>query len=271
MQNLLNFLYRFRTFGFFLVLEGFCVWLIVSFNQRQNASFLNSSNAAIAQINNLSNNTSSYLDLSRVNQQLLSENEFLRTQLALNSLNQDHSNPELQKYRFISGKVINNTYQRSLNFFTLDVGFKDGIQPGMGVISDKGVVGQVKSVSENFATVTSLLHRNLLISSSVKTSNTLCTVQWDGYSPYQAEVRYIPRHIKLSKGDSVVTSGFNSVFPKDILIGTVSSFDLNIEDAFYKAKIDLAIDFTSLNYAYAIKSLLKKEKDSLELEILRVR
>ncbi|MFY0600353.1 MAG: rod shape-determining protein MreC [Cyclobacteriaceae bacterium] len=274
MQNLLNFLYRFRTFGFFLVLEFFCIWLIVSFNQRQNASFLNSSNAAVARFTNFTDNTKNYLNLIEVNQQLLAENEFLRTQIALNNGDHPFTKDTLKRYDFISGNVINNTFQRSLNFFTMDIGAIDGVQPGMGVVSDKGIVGQVKSVSENFSTVTSLLHRNLLVSSTVKPSNTLCTVQWSGSSPYQAEARYIPnnpKHNKVSVGDSVVTSGYNSVFPSGVLIGIVSSLDLNIEDPFYNAKIDLAMDFTSLNFAYVIKSNLKEEKDSLEFEIARAK
>ncbi len=271
MQNLLNFLYRFRTFGFFLVLEAFCAWLILSFNQRQNAAFLNSSNATIASINYFTNNTSRFINLASVNKKLLQENQFLRSELA--RINKQSISPDssLNKYEYVAAKIINNTYQRSLNYFTLDIGAEEGVMPGMGVISDKGVIGQVKSVSDHFATVTSLLHRNLLVSSVIKSSNTLCTVQWDGESPTEAAIRYIPRHISLFEGDSIVTSGYNSVFAPDILIGTISSFDLNIEDAFYEAKVKLAIDFTSLNYAYVIKSLLKDEKDSLEFEIKSAR
>lgn len=266
MQNLLNFLYRFRTFGFFLVLEGFCAWLIVSYNQRQNASFLNSSNSLIAWVNSVSSETSDYLDLADANLQLLEENKQLRSQLVLLREKPLDADTLLQKFNFIPAKVINNTYQRSLNYLTLDVGSIDSIAPGMGVIGNNGVIGRVKSVSEHFATVTSLLHRNLLVSSTLKASNTLCTVQWDGVSPRQAEAKYIPRHIKIEVGDSVITSGYNSVFPSKILIGTISEIMLNPEDAFYEAKIDLAMDFTSLNYAYVIKSELKAEKDSLEFE-----
>ncbi|MFT6866698.1 MAG: rod shape-determining protein MreC [Cyclobacteriaceae bacterium] len=267
MQNLLNFLYRFRAFGFFLVLEAFCVWLILSYNQRQNASFLNSSNAAIARVNYLTNNTNRFINLSDVNQQLLAENQFLRSELARINRTIDRADSSLNKYEYVAAKVINNTYERSLNYFTLDVGYQDGVAPGMGVISDKGVIGQIKSVSDHFATVTSLLHRNLLVSSVVKSSNTLCTVQWDGESPAEAAIRYIPRHIALYEGDSVVTSGYNSVFEPNIVIGTISKFNLNNDDAFYDAKIKLVVDFTSLKYAYVIKSMLKDEKDSLELEI----
>ncbi len=269
MQNLINFLYRFRTFGFFLLLEGFCTWLIISYNQRQNAAFLNSSNTLIAGFNKYSNGANNYLALGETNQKLLDENAFLRRQLAI--ANRDKKGPDstiIKKFDFIPSKVINNTFDRSLNFFTLNVGSEDGVKPGMGVISNEGVVGRVKSVSIHFATATSLLHRNLMISSSIKRTNTLCTVQWDGILPTEAAIKYIPRHVKLQAGDSVVTSGYNAVFPSNILVGIVSDLTLTEADAFYEARMTLASDFTSLSYAYVVKSELKIEKDSLELEVL---
>lgn len=269
MQNLINFLYRFRTFGFFLLLEGFCAWLIISYNQRQNATFLNSSNTAVAGFNQFTGGVSQYLALGETNQKLMDENEFLRRALALG--NRDKKGPDstiIKKFDFISSKVINNTFDRSLNFFTLNVGSEEGVEPGMGVISNEGIVGRIKSVSKHFATATSLLHRSLMVSSSIKHTNTLCSVQWDGRSPSEAEIKYIPRHIHLQMGDSIVTSGYNAVFPSGILVGTVTSFELSDEDAFYEARLLLASDFTSLSYAYVVKSELKLEKDSLELEIL---
>ena len=155
-----------------------------------------------------------------------------------------------------------------MNYMTLDAGMNQGIQPGMGVISGAGVVGQVKSASGNFATVTSLLHRNLMISSSISRTKTLCTVQWDGISPLQADLKYVPRHIPIQVGDSITTSGFNSIFPDHIMIGTIASIELEDNDVFYDAKIDLSVDFSSINFVFVVENLLIEEQDSLELEAI---
>lgn len=266
MQNLLNFLYRYRTFGLFLLLEGVCAWLIVSYNQRQNAAFLNSSNALVASINSLSSNTTNYFQLREINKQLVDENLLLREQLANSALASVELDTVSAKYTLRKAKVINNTFRRSMNYMTLDAGTNDGVRPGMGVISGFGVVGQVKSASDNFATVTSLLHRNLLVSSAIQRTQTLCSVQWDGLSPLEAELKYIPRHIGIQKGDSVVTSGYNSIFPAGIMIGIISSFELDDNDVFYSAKIKLAVDFSSLDFVYLVENEMKVEQDSLELE-----
>ncbi|MBV6643163.1 MAG: rod shape-determining protein MreC, partial [Cyclobacteriaceae bacterium] len=119
-------------------------------------------------------------------------------------------------------------------------------------------------VSQNFSTVISLLHRNLMVSSTLKRTNTICTVSWDGLSPIEAEVKFVPKHIDLQVGDSVVTSDYNSVFPPGIMIGIVSEIEVKEEDVYYGARIDLTTDFTSLTYAYVISDDLKAEQDSLE-------
>lgn len=267
MQNLLYFLYRFRTFGLFLLLEGICAWLIISYNTRPNAAFLNSSNGLVAGINTFTSNTGDYFQLREINENLIRENLLLRSQLANVALEAKPLDSSARQYNLYQAKVINNTYRRSLNFLTLDAGYADNVEPGMGVIAANGIVGQVKSVSKNFATVTSLLHRSLLISSSVKNTKTLCTVQWDGESPLEASLKYIPRHIPLHEGDSIVTSGYNAVFPEGIPIGTVTNFRLEDNDVFYEAKIKLAVDFSSLEYVYLIQNEMKVERDSLESEI----
>jgi rod shape-determining protein MreC len=266
MQKLLYFLYRFRTFGLFLLLEVVCGWLIISYNNRQNASVLNSSNFIIASINTLSNNTSDYFDLSRVNDELIEENLKLRRELSKYSLFTAIEDTSEVRYSWNKAHVINNTYRRSLNYLTINAGSDRGVKPGMGVVSSKGVVGQVKSVSSNFATVTSLLHRNLLISSIIKSSNTLCTIQWDGGNHQIATLKYVPRHIELVVGDEVVTSGYNAVFPAGIAIGTVSEVNLSSNDVFYFAKIKLKVDFSSLSHVYLVENILKIEQDSLELQ-----
>lgn len=263
MQRLLDFLYQKREIGIFLGLEILSVWLLISYNNRYNASFFNSSNALSASVTQTSENVSNYFELSEINQQLMLENEQLQQELRQLRTEADSYLDTVEQYQVIGAKVISNTFDRSTNFITISAGAKDSVEVGMGVISSFGVVGQVKSVSQNFATIYSLLHPKLLVSSKVKRTETKATVQWDQEDFGYASLKYIPRHIRLQKGDSIVTSGFNSVFPENIMIGTVSEFNLEEHMTFYDAKIKLSTDFTSLYNVFVIKDLLKQEKDSL--------
>ncbi len=264
MRKLLDFLYRRRTFAIFLGLEIVCAWLIVSFNQRQNADFLNSSNALSARISTSSQNVSDYFDLIEINEQLMLENELLQARLNANVAVPDSLSIPSETYYVKGARVINNTFRRSTNYLTILGGREQGILPGMGVISTAGVVGQVKSVSNRYATVYSMLHPQMMVSSTVKRTNTNCSVQWDQESYDIASLKFVPRHIGLKVGDTIVTSGFNSVFPPNVDVGVVS--DVNLEDhmTFYEAKIKLSVDFTSLPSVFVVIYEMKLERDSIE-------
>ncbi|WP_424962733.1 rod shape-determining protein MreC [Ekhidna sp.] len=266
MQRLLDFLYQQREIGVFLGLEILSAWLLINYNNRYNAAFLNSSNDVAASLTQTSNEVSNYFELSEINQQLMLENEQLQEQLRMLRSEQSSFLDTVEQYQVIGAKVINNTFERSANFVTISAGKKDSVAVGMGVISSFGVVGQVKSVTNNFATIYSLLHPKLLVSSKVKRTDTKCTIQWDQETYDRASLKYIPRHIKLKEGDSIVTSGFNSVFPENILVGIVDELNLEEHMTFYEAKVKLATDFTSLYHVFVIKDLLKEEKDSLQVQ-----
>lgn len=266
MQRLLDFLYQQREIAVFIGLEILSAWLLINFNNRYNASFLNSSNEAVASIVQTSDNIGNYFNLNEVNAQLMLENEALQQELRMLRTEKLSFLDTVAQYQVIGARVINNTFDRSMNFVTISAGRSDSIDVGMGVISAMGVVGQVKSVTKNFATIYSLLHPKLLVSSKVKRTETKCTVQWDQEVYDRASLKYIPRHIKLKEGDSIVTSGFNSVFPENVLVGIVDELHLEEHMTFYEAKVKLATDFTSLYQVFVIKDLLKPEKDSIEVQ-----
>ena len=263
MRRLLDFLYAQREIGVFAFLVIVSTWLIIRFNQRPNAAFLNSSNSVAASVTQSTSDISGYFELAEVNERLMEENALLQSQLRKLSSSPDSYFDTLGRYQVIGARVIANTFERSSNFLTVSAGENRGVEPGMGVISSNGIVGQVKSVSRNFASVYSVLHPNLLVSSKVKRTQTKGTIQWDQVDFLHARLKYVPRHIRIQEGDSIVTSGFNSVFPHGLPIGVIDNVRLDDEMTFYDVRVKLATDFTSLDYVYLIKDLLKPEIDSL--------
>jgi len=269
MLQLLEFLYRRRIFGLFLLFQLLSFWLIFSYNHRYNTYYINSSNELSGEILTRINNVKSYFGLQQINAQLAQENLELRRILAQGNLKgvQLVEWDDSLNYRLMLGQVVNSSFRKSRNFLTLRIQPEDSIQPGMGVISATGVVGRVKSVSRNFATVVSILNPNFMASGRLKGNRSLCTVQWDGVTPIEAELKYVPRHVKLSVGDTVVTSGFNTVFPGDFPIGIVKHAALLQESAFYEARVTLLTDFTTLETVYLVDVMDKVEMETLEEEL----
>jgi rod shape-determining protein MreC len=275
MQRLFAFFYRFRAFFIFVALQAVCVGFIVKYNNYQSAAFLNSSNRYAASVLITSNNVSSYFGLKEVNEQLAYENAHLREKLMLIEKNlhtPDSTNGLIipkeiideQLFQFIPAKVINNSVRRMTNFITIDKGTDDGIEPGMGIINSNGVVGMVRAASKNYATVTSVLHSSVYLSSKIKSSNTFCSTNWDGKNPSLAKLLFVPRHVKVADGDTVVTSGFSGLFPEGIMVGTIKDKTITGDATFYDIKINLSTDFYQLQHVYVVKNQLKVEKDSLE-------
>ena len=78
---------------------------------------------------------------------------------------------------------------------------------------------------------------------------------------------FVPRHINLEQGDTIVTSGYNSIFPENILVGFIDEFSLVENASFYDIDVQLSNDFSKLAYVYVIKNPLKEEIINLESEI----
>lgn len=270
MRNLLSFVWRHYFFFVFLFLEAWCIYLIVQNNYYQRASVVNSSNKLSANVLTASKNVEDYFYLKDVNERLANENAELRSRLleSYSVIFSDvHSVSDTvlkQKYTFTSAKVVNNSTNRRNNYLTLSKGSKQGIAKDMAVITNTGVVGQVKDVSENFCTVMSMLHSKTIVSAKIKKDGSYGPLTWDGADFEYATLSDIPTHVLLRKGDTIVTSAYSLTFPENIKIGTVESFVRKSGEYFYTVKVKLLTDFKKLSHVYIVNNLLKDEQDELE-------
>ena len=268
MQRILLFLYSLRAFLLFVFLEAIAIWLIVSFNSQQGSAFFNSSNRFSGKVLGAKNNVSEYFSLAEVNRRLVDTNAELLAELEMYKKPTDSTFIQLDsifmaKFEFKGAKVINNSIRLSQNHLTLNKGEKHGIKPGMGVFNGQGVVGRVKGVSRNFATVISLLHTDLLVSSKIDSTEVFGSIKWDGLDPQKAKMLYIPRHVKIEVGDKIVTSGYNAVFPEGINIGTVLEVNQGSDTNYLDVTVSLSTDFTKVTYVYLVENDIEEELDSL--------
>jgi rod shape-determining protein MreC len=276
MERLFYFLYQYRAFFIFLLLELFCAWLIIRNNQYQGAQFFNSSNSFVAGMNSFTNDVREYFSLRETNRFQAEEIARLRSRIEKQNLQLENKvgtqildSALLNRYEFISAKVVNNSVHRFTNFITIDKGRDANIEPGMAVISPQGIVGKVKNVSKHYSVVTSLLNIDVMVSALIKRTGHYGTIQWDGQDPDIVSLKFIPRHVNPVVGDTIMTSGYNAVFPQGISIGTIQRIDLANEALFYDLKVKVSQDFRKLSYVSIVKSNLKVEQDSLE-QILEV-
>ncbi len=211
-----------------------------------------------------------YFYLREINRQLVEENAILKSYHKSSFVFDDRNSfvrndtTYDRKFTYIPAKVVNNSIYRPNNYLTLNIGSDQGVQPGMGVISPAGVVGIVKDVSANFSSVYSLLHSDSKISGNVGNDQVVGTILWTGEHYRRAELRDIAKHHQIEKGDTVFTSSFSQIFPPNIPIGFINSFEVNKAYDFYEIDIDLATDFSKVSEVYVI--IAHKSEEQLKLE-----
>ena len=264
MRNLIKFISLYNYSITFYLLVFFSSYFLINDNFVLKTKYFNSSNYIIGSVFTFQNSIKNYFTLKEKNLLLEAENKQLKQEL-INTSN-DFSNDSIDNYQFslIEAEVINNSLRKTKNYITINKGIKHGVKEGMGVISNSGIIGKVKYVSDNFSTVISLLNTSFFVSSLIKESETLSSVNWDGKDPSKLKLLYVPKHIDIVEGSNVVSSSFDSIYPKGILIGKIISVNREVNSNFYDIDISSSQNFYSISKVYVINNFMYEEKKSLE-------
>jgi len=273
MRNLLLLIAKYSSTILFIILEVICFFIIVSFNKSQSEIWAHSANLFSGNIDERVQNTTNFFNLEAVNDSLLRENaRLLETIINYRVVSKENDFQEYEaldstqlEYKFIPSRITGKTFNKRNNHITLNKGSIDSIKVGMGVISKDGLLGLVKSVSKNYSLVMTVLHSQCRISAAIKNNDFHGTLLWDNMDPTMMNLINIPKHADVSVGDTIITSGYSTVFPYGIEIGTIYESEDN-EDSF-SVKVKLFNDLPSETHAYIVSSKDRKEKTELEEEI----
>lgn len=279
MRNIFLFIRRYSTLLLFLLLQGFSIYLIVHYNRYHNAVFSGTANQLTGKVNAQYNRVEDYFHLKKTNDSLLKANERLYNKLrenfqipdslskiVIDSLKID-SLEEHRKYRYLQATVLENSVTTQSNYIVLGRGGNQELKNRMGVIDiNNGVVGIITELSGDYAVVMSLMHKDSRINGKLLHGGETGTITWDGKTPNIVSLIDIPKSAKVAKGDTVISSGFSTTFPKGLLIGYVTEVLSEKSKNNYIIKLKTAADFYNLQYVYvidnkqqeAVKQLLDK-------------
>ena len=270
MRSLIALLVKYGGFLSFILLELICLFIIVQYNKNQKDIFLHSSSLISGRIYDAYDNVVSYYSLNRVIDSLAIENAELRSLLFLSRFS-DLSVPDTiydanrtEHYRLIPARVRNNSITAPNNNLTLNKGDRDGISKDMGVITGRGIVGIVRSTSENFSRAISLLNRQTRISASILHKDYFGIIRWRSSDPRYVALEDIPKYADPEVGDTVVTSGYSAIFPPGLLIGTVKESSLRAGSNTYSILVELTEDMATIDQVYVVDYTLKEELESIE-------
>ena len=265
MQQLFNFFIKNKTFVLFLLLFSYALSLTIQSHEYHRSKFLNSSNQITGSIYGTFNGITQYFNLKKENQILLEENKRLK----MTVFDQESAAPVdtllEYKYELYSSLVYKNSYALPNNYLTLNKGQIDHIEEDYGVITSKGIVGIVDQTSKNYSRVLSILNTNSRINVKLKKTNYFGILSWDGKSPEITQLKDIQDLVKLSVGDTIVTSGYSSTFPPNMPVGTIDSYRLNDTEDLYIIDVKLFNDMKNLEHVYIIKNTDINELKALNI------
>ena len=274
MRNLLNFLFRYNHCIVFVLLQGVSFLLLFSFNNYQHSRFFTSANAFVGKIYEATRAVTGYFDLQRQNEVLMERNIWLEQQLLL----VDKRLKEMEEasttswpaettttmFQSSMAGVIKSSLNRADNYITLNQGSLAGIKPDMGVIGPNGVVGIVYKTSPHYSLVISLLSSKSNLSCKIAGNEYFGFLQWEGSDSRYAYLKDLPRHAEFAIGDTIVTSGFSTVFPQGMMVGVIEEANDTNDGLSFLLKIKLATDFGKLRNVHVLAREGIEEQKLLE-------
>ena len=179
---------------------------------------------------------------------LESENAWMRTYLGAKRANID--------YTFCDAHLIGSDAGGYLAAFTLDRGSSSGIAVGMPVLTADGVVGKVTEVGLTFCRVSTLINYDSSVGAYVERSGAvgLCDGSFERRETGECVLEYIDFDADVQVGDRICSSGLGSVYPRGLVLGTVTEVT---GDAYRHAKIAVvkpAVDLSDISAVMILTS-----------------
>lgn len=267
MQQIINFLIRNKTFLLFLLLFSVSLLFTIQSHSYHKSKFINSANFLTGGIYQSVYSIKGYFNLKEENKILLEENNRLKALLYnadTDSLKQRFVSVDSTiNFRLTPAQVYKNSYSATNNYLIINKGERDSITEDLGVKTSKGIVGVIDNTSNKYARVMSVLNTNSRVNAQLKKTNHFGTLTWDGESFNIVQLEDIPKLATIAVGDTIVTSGRSSIFPKDIPIGQVVASQLDETEDYYTIDVKLFNDMSSIGHVYIITNLDAQEISDL--------
>jgi rod shape-determining protein MreC len=150
----------------------------------------------------------------------------------------------------IAAEIIGKDPSAWFKTVIIDKGSAHGLRRGLPAVNSLGVVGQIIEVSSHQARLMLIIDRNSGADALVQRTRARGVVK--GTSQAECYLDYVLHADDVRVGDLVVSSGFDGVFPKGLLIGTVTAVDFKGGDFFKDVQITPAVDFDKLEEVLVI-------------------
>jgi rod shape-determining protein MreC len=185
-------------------------------------------------------------DLTRENDALRAENERLEAEIA--RLREEGARQEelerlletrsaFESETFVTASVIARDPSNLRRRIALDVGREDGVREGMPVITaGTTLVGTISAVEDKHAWVTLVSDVDSAVAALLLESRAEGVLV--GSYGRRLQLEFVEQGATVNEGDTVLTSGLNGTYPKDLVIGKVTGVGVNRQELFRSVTVE---------------------------------
>ena len=214
-----------------------------------------------------------YEDVKNENEELLLENIELEAKLRrFDSLQEENEKLKemfsiknrQDQYDYLGTNVIGRTGGGIITSYIIDKGSEEGLQAGMAVMSQEGIVGQVTETAATWSVVETLSSENISIHVTTvedKVNSGILEGHIGSGQKQMAKISYLPIDSSIKEGDDVVTSGLGRFYPPDFYIGKVVRVEEDKGNLMKTAIVETAVNFNDTRMLFVI---LPKNMEDVE-------
>ncbi len=159
---------------------------------------------------------------------------------------------EETRYELIPVRVVARTGGRGAETWRIDKGERDQIEPGMAVVTHRGLVGAIDEVLPHSSSIRTLRNQDMRVSAVDQRSRVVGILAWQ--FPHGFRLLDVPSNADLVEGDGVISSGLGGVFPPGLPLGSVSEAREVRGEVFRQISIDPEVDFALLEEVYVVRA-----------------
>ncbi|MCW8804940.1 MAG: rod shape-determining protein MreC [Ignavibacteriaceae bacterium] len=163
---------------------------------------------------------------------------------------------------FFPATIVSKSLSVTQNTITINAGQKDGIKPGMPVLSYRGFVGIIQSCSESFSIARTLKNVDLKFTVKNEKNRLNGIMKWDGEKLMIVDV---PRTYDFDVGDRIITSEVSSIIPVPIPVGLVSKIEEDKTGLMHLIQVTPFEEVLSVENVFILLMVENEEKNNLEL------
>jgi rod shape-determining protein MreC len=158
----------------------------------------------------------------QVMQSLKGENDQLRTLMQVSKVSSQQSR---------LAEIMHTGRDPFSHKVIVNIGAENHVLAGQAVVDGAGVIGQVTRVFPYSSEVTLLTDKTLSIPIQVE-RNALRAISFGHGRDNVVNLPYLPANVDIQKGDKLVTSGIDGIYPAGLAVAMVDSVKTNVSSPF---------------------------------------